>query len=1112
MVKTSPVSYVTNRYRTLKPIALRVNLSVLVIPRGRRNSKLRVEVASLAIKTRQTLGKTRKTIAHTFVTISMLPESGSSSLLERVYTDLDLVSGTLLEVAEVPAVDSDTQRWRELGDWLLLAARVNAERVFFLNDDPVVVFSYLPSESGEKAVLDCYRRTWSLARPRYLFLAVGMELRVYSLASPPTAPESNQEPVTPLEIVTRAADIGDQLARFHRERLESGTAFEELQTAEGSGRADQQLLRDVRAATTALVEAGLTPRIAHTLIERAILVRYLEDREILTEDYFESVESRHPDNPDVFTSDQFIPDFGQPSRFIPFLSNKDITYDLFDQLAKDFNGDLFVSSVDEREVVTTDQLRLLMNLLQGKTGAGQEPLFLWAYDFSVIPTNLISTMYELFYREELNEAGSGTHYTPPELVEFVLADVLNDDTLDQEPVVCDPACGSGIFLVEAYRRIVRHEMLTIGRRLSSGRLRDLLLNRIAGCDIDEAAIRLAAFSLYVAFLNYQSPQDIQRAGPLPRLIRRNGSDSSTGPLLVRDAFSRMEGERPSGGQGNEHPDEELPWKAHSFNVVVGNPPWTEIRGSTSRPEQWAKRVGRSIGDRSPSQLFLWRALDLLTDDGVAAFLISAKAMLNTRSTSRVFRDNWLREVKVEHVVNFSRVRRDFFESGVAPFMLVRFRRSEQEANGMVLYETARPVPRGRRGSSALARLDRQVVSQASLRARDYLWKTYSAGSIRDEALVARLEVEDRLGDWTLRQPRAYGFQRARDHLSGYPPTQSLSELRSLKEFHSWGPLRHEWFEPVPRYVKRVPDERLFKGLRLLVRRGVSPRFGPHARLETEPLAFRHTTYAFSLEHLPLWQAKVILGTLLSSLGRYWLYMVSGSWGTWSDEVRSSDLLNMPLRLPPETNQATQRIVEAVDELQQVHSQMGPRELPPQMAQIDEGVAELFELTNAERDLIADFWTAQGPDATRPVPIGTKVRGTEADLDPYSREGIEPYLRVLLSSWNQRLGDSGEFSWHVWRDPRTDVVAVVLETREVDAEHGPSLSAGESEDWSAALNRLGVQWEASQTRSILRYGMVRAVTDTAIVVVKRNEQHLWTATAAWRDADATAAQLLSVRRQ
>ena len=981
----------------------------------------------------------------------------------------------------------------------------------FLNDDPVLVFSSLPPESDENDVLECYRRTWSLARPRCLFLAVGSELRVYSLASPPKAPGTNQKPLTPLEVVTQGADVGDQLARFHRERLESGAAFEEADMAEQSGRADQQLLRDVRAATAALVEAGLTRRIAHTLIERAILVRYLEDRSILTADYFDAVESRHSETRDTPIRELSAPDFGQPSRFIRFLSNRDITYDLFDQLADDFNGDLFVTSVDERGAVSTSQLRLLMDLLQGKANADQEPLFLWAYDFSVIPTNLISTMYELFYREEASEASTSTYYTPPELVEFVLADVLDKKALDQEPIVCDPACGSGIFLVEAYRRIVRHEMMRTRRPLSSRRLRDLLLNRIAGCDIDDAAIRLAAFSLYVAFLNYQLPQDIRRAGPLPRMIHRNEMGSSAAPLVVRDAFSQMKGERTLGIEGDSNPNDELPWSAHGFDVVVGNPPWTELRGQAFRSEQWASRLGRTIGDRSPSQLFLWRALDFLTDEGVAALLISAKAMLNTRSTSRAFRERWLQEVRVEHVVNFSHVRRDFFESGVAPFMLVRFRRAAQEADGMVIYETARPVPHGRRGSSALARLDRQVVTQASLRARDYLWKTYSAGSLRDDALVARLEVEDRLGDWTSGQLRAYGFQRAVDHLAGHPPSQTLLDLRSLANFDSWGPLRDEWFESVPPFVKRVPAERLFQGRRLLVRRGVSPGFGPHARLEVAPFAFRHTTYALSLDHLSPWQAKVILGTLLSSLGRYWLFMVSGSWGTWRDEVRSSDLLNLPLRLKSETNRATRQIERAVSELNHVVPHMGLSAVPPQMKQIDEGVADLFELTDAERYLITDFWAAQGPDAMRAVSVGAEVRGALSDLDPHTKEGLVPYLRVFLSAWNRRLGDSGEFSWRVWREVRTGVIAVVFETRETGADFSSMLGSDEDEDWTAALRRIGVQWEASQTQPILRYGMVRAVTDTAIVVIKRDEQHLWTATAAWQDGDATAAQVMSLQR-
>ena len=1039
----------------------------------------------------------------------------SSGLLERVYSELDLVGGTLIEVAEVPPVEDDTYPWGDLGDWLLLAARVNADRVFFSNGDPVLVFSSLPPESGEQEILDCYRRTWSLARPRCLFLAVGSELRVYSLAIPPSAPGGGQEPLTPLEIVTQAADVGEQLSRFHRERLESGTAFEDPQMEKQSGRADQQLLRDVRVATDALVKAGLTVRIAHTLIERAILVRYLEDREILTEDYFDEVGSRHPEALNTLASERTAPDFGQPSRFIRFLGNKDITYDLFDKLASDFNGDLFMTSTDERKTVTTSQLRLLMDLLQGNVGADQQPLFLWAYDFSVIPTTLISTMYELFYREELSQGPSSTYYTPPELVEFVLANVLDDKTLDQAPKICDPACGSGIFLVEAYRRIVRHEMLTRGRPLPTLRLRHLLLNRIAGCDIDEAAIQLAAFSLYVAFLNYQSPHDIRQAGPLPRLIQRNESGATTGPLVVCDAFSEMNGENASDKPRDPIPDQELPWRANSFDVVVGNPPWTELRGQSYRAEEWASRSGHAIGDRNPSQLYLWRALDLLKADGVAVLLIGAKAMLNTRSTSRAFRQQWLRRVRIEHVVNFSHVRRDFFETAVAPFMLVRFRRATREATGMVVYETARSVPGGRRGSSALVRLDRQVVSQVSLRARDYLWKTYSAGSFHDDALVARLEVEDRLRDWTSEQLRAYGFQRASDQTRGQPPCQTLHDLRSLATLESWGPLKEEWFEPVPSYVTRVPDERLFRGRRLLIRWGVTPGFGPHARLETESFAFRHTIYALSLDHLSMWQAKVILGILLSSLGRYWLYMVSGSWGAWKDQVRLNDLLNLPVRLTSPSDPATRRIHRGVDELRHAVPQQGiplADALPPEMEQIDEGVADLFELTEAERNLVADFWAAQGSDATKSVSIGEVLLGTESDLDPQSKEGLEPYLRVFLTAWNRKLGDTGEFSWRVWREPRTGVVAVVFETRETGVQSSPILHKDEDRDWLAALHRTGVQWAASQMQSILRYGMVRAVTNTAIVVVKRDERHLWTASAAWEDADATLAQLISAQRQ
>jgi len=915
--------------------------------------------------------------------------------------------------------------------------------------------------------------------------------------------------------------VSERLAGFHRERLESGAAFDDPQYAEQSGRADQQLIRDVRAATAALVDSGLTPHLAHTLIERAILVRYLEDRGVLTAAYFDEVASRQTSVSRGVKRQGSAPDFGAPSHFIRFLDDRTLTYSLFEQLAQDFNGDLFVPEPDERRGVAVKHLRLLRSLLQGTVATEQEPLFLWAYDFSVIPTNLVSTMYELFYRAE-TVGSTSTYYTPSELVEFVLADVLDSKTLDRQPTICDPACGSGIFLVEAYRRMVRHEAARDGSPLSSTRLRELLLSRIAGCDIDGSAIRLAAFSLYVAFLNYQSPQDIRSAGPLPHLIHRAGLDGdSASPLVVADAFSPFRGDPPSSQADARGPAPALPWPRHAFDIVVGNPPWTEPPvGAESLAEQWASTGGMSVGDRNPSQLFMWRALDLLSESGVASLLVSAKAIFNTRTTSEAFREQWLERARVEHVVNFSQVRRDFFEQGVAPFMLLRFRRAQSSAEGMVVYETARPVPPGRRGSSALARLDRQVVSQRSLRSRDYLWKTYSAGSLRDDAFLARLELESRLRDWVIDEPSPqYGYQRAGGR-AGQPPSELLGSLRSLRTFNSWGPLQDEWFESVSPRVKRQPDERLYAGRRLLVRRGVSPGFGPHARIETEPLAFRHTTYAVSLQHLPVWQGKVILGTLLSSLGRYWLYMVSGSWGTWRDEVRSQDLLDLPLRMTSASDPATRSIVKAVDSFRDVRmgaaslwdaDKAAPRTITSAIEAVDVGVFDLFELTSSERDLIVDFWAGQDARAVGPVAGDVNSGGTLAEVESNSPVGLRQYLTTFLQKWNRQLGDSGEFGWRVWRDSRAQVIAAVFEPRAFgDTRAEPP--NGASPDWSAALGRLGVHLERRQTQSILRYGIVRVVTDTAIMIVKRDEQRLWTATAAREDADATTARLMAIERR
>ena len=90
--------------------------------------------------------------------------------------------------------------------------------------------------------------------------------------------------------------------------------------------------------------------------------------------------------------------------------------------------------------------------------------------------------------------------------------------------------GSGIFLVEAFRRIVRHRVYQNQRqRLSWQELREILKNQIAGIEINSEAIRITAFSLYLALLNYQEPRNIlsqiKRGEKLPFLIWLN-------PLII----------------------------------------------------------------------------------------------------------------------------------------------------------------------------------------------------------------------------------------------------------------------------------------------------------------------------------------------------------------------------------------------------------------------------------------------------------------------------------------------------------------------------------------------------------------------------------------------------
>src|ERR1039458_7378868 len=88
--------------------------------------------------------------------------------------------------------------------------------------------------------------------------------------------------------------------------------------------------------------------------------------------------------------------------------------------------------------------------------------------------------------------------------------------------VLDPACGSGIFLVKAFQRLVYRWKLSHRREEpTAGKLRNILENNLFGIDINAEAVRVASFSLYLAMCDEIDPKYYWTQVQFPRLRNRN---------------------------------------------------------------------------------------------------------------------------------------------------------------------------------------------------------------------------------------------------------------------------------------------------------------------------------------------------------------------------------------------------------------------------------------------------------------------------------------------------------------------------------------------------------------------------------------------------------------
>ena len=1060
-----------------------------------------------------------------------------NALLNKLYHDLDYQRGSLFTASESPDPDMNATDWLEKGEWLAAAKRAGADKLFFVDNNPVAVFAQCGISEIEKA--RAFNNVWCLGRPRLLFLASIGEILVLDLAEKPIylPNKSNSDnninsKLKTLARVTSVGKIAQELQTFHRDCLESGRVFGDSMFGDIENRADKALIRDLKTVRSELIVAGLSNhklQFAHSLIGRSIFIRYLEDRGILTYKYFMNlVGDNHEwesilDQPSIRIGLDLSE---RRSMYARVLSDKDFTYTLFRALAADFNGDIFPGVDEEERHVEQKHLDLLQDLIYGDAGM-QMQLFFKTYHFEIVPLDLISSIYEEFYNpstrdiEKRNNARmDGVFYTPAILAELMASRILTEKELSHKPRILDPSCGSGIFLVEAFRRIVRYEWYKHNNRPSFDSLKLILKNQIAGIEINEEAARITAFSLCLALLHYLSPPDIsdqiELGNKLPNLLVSSEiSNNFYQCILVGNTFD-TEIIKTNKNWNNKFGND-------CIDIIISNPPWGNLKKSSDQEIvvqhdialKWCYNNQKIISNFEFSEAFLWRYLSILHDNGKAAVLIPLEVLLKSSPKSQEFRKLWMAEARIKEVFNFAHVRKFFFHDAIAPFAMIIFEKSKSSKDPVIYCSAKRVTAFMKTQAILLTKYDYKILRNEALDSNE-LWKIYWYGRLQDRSLIKWMQTKKRLNEYVDQKNSGRGYQN---------PSQNKNNNDAIKyqSFKSLLKLESRYDTPIftqpPLTMHRLGAESAYKGMRVLVNEGISQK-SPNegyiiAQFSKARFCFYRSVYGLKLKEQIEARYKVLTGILWSSLARYYFFMTTSNWGIWHDKILENELLKLPVVFDDESI-ATKKIIDIVDLLRNYQPQersithlngVDQHVIMKQRSvwerKLDDAVYDLYILSEEQKDLIRDFC-----EITLPF-IYNSLNSFGSDNVVLNNDYSwikDNYINVFSRCWNAFLDDNTEIRAHMYMGANDTMVALEF------------FPADNTDEWDLANHDKSLEYAINKIMNSLNYpvdvsqmiidGVAHIVSSDSILIVKRNEKRFWTRSLAREDADITICKHLN----
>ena len=531
---------------------------------------------------------------------------------------------------------------KEIGITGTYVIETSSDEGKILPAQPVIYVADIQLEDkhqAESKAKEIHQSLWNLCFAPFIILKLPHQIRIYTGFN-----YSVQDTeVGLLEVIDDKKQLPQLIKHFSANAIDTGQIWKSkyAKQLQPNHRVDEHLLTNLRKLGKSLKDAGLHEESAHALIGKYVFLSYLRERNILS---------------DIWLSQQGI----SPESIFSRQATRASLKKLIEALS-DFNGKVFPIDFDDA-TLQDKHISWVAAVFKGDQPLKGDADIIWqlhlnfqAYNFRYIPVETLSAIYEQFLvdGDKKVRQNQGIVYTPEFLADYVLSEVASIKPLQRGMRILDPACGSGIFLVLAYRRLIE----SLGGKTTPEQLRDILTESIFGVERKRDACYVTEFSLILTLLHYSEPGQLED-------LKFKLPDLHNTHIFECDFFDFA-------GESCEVNfwDQDL-----KFDWVVGNPPWIELKPKTKSEKHvraWFQdkenKTSRPTGGNRVAEAFSWAVTDLLKPEGVIGLLLPATSLVNLESQK--YRQEFFTQHEIYRITNFANFRETLFgkkNSGVLP--------------------------------------------------------------------------------------------------------------------------------------------------------------------------------------------------------------------------------------------------------------------------------------------------------------------------------------------------------------------------------------------------------------------------------------------------------------